>query len=508
VLLIAALAGPVAGQVTERVSVDSGWTQGNADSEEPSVSADGRYVAFRSTAGNLVVGDTNGVADVFVRDRQSGTTELVSVDSNEAQGNDLSDEPCISADGRYVAFTSWATNLVGGDTNGSHDVFVRDRQGGTTERVSVDASAAQGNGPSSSPSISADGRYVAFKSWATNLVNGDANGTFEDVFVRDRQGGTTERVNISSNGAQANDACEASSISADGRYVGFYTLADNLVSGDTNGSYDAFVHDRQVSTTVRVSINSGGVQGNGDSVDPSISADGRYVAFTSTAGNLVTGDTNGFADIFMRDCQSATTERVSVDSNGAQGNDHSFAPAVSVSADGRCVVFLSSAANLVSGDTGGFDVFIRDRQNGTTELVSIDSSGAQANGDSYDAAVSADGCYVAFESLATNLVSGDTNVASDVFVRVFDVSPPILSCPSQVYAIDHKGSPPGEVVFFLVTATDDQDPAPSVVCVPFSGSFFPPGVTMVTCTATDTSGNQSDCMFPVVVMPPIRRSTR
>ncbi len=419
VLLVAALAAPVAGQVTERVSVDSGGVEGNDWSVSPSISADGRYVAFESSAINLVSGDTNGFSDVFVRDRQSGTTERVSVDSAGAEGNGDSYGPSISADGRYVAFDSFATNLVSGDLGSHRDVFVRDSQSGTTERVSVRSSGTQGDADSAHPSISADGRYVAFESFANNLVSGDTNFSY-DVFVRDRQTGTTERVSLDSGGVEGNSASgfRGPSISADGRYVAFESDASNLVSGDTNGAEDVFVRDRQSGTTERVSLDSSGAQGNGASgfYGLSISADGRYVAFESDASNLVSGDTNGRHDVFVRDRQSGTTERVSVDSSGAQGNSASEYP--SISADGRYVAFHSFANNLVIGDTSGaHDVFVRDRQSGTTERVSIDSLGAQGNDHSYYPSISGDGRYVAFHSFATNLVSGDTNGAPDVFVR-------------------------------------------------------------------------------------------
>jgi len=200
-LLVAALAGPVAGQVTERVSVDSLGVQGNGDTYEASISADGRYVAFESAASNLVSGDTNSFTDVFVRDRQSGTTKRVSVSSLGAQGNNDSNGASISADGRYVAFSSRASNLIGGDTNVTSDVFVRDRQSGTTERVSIGSGGAQANDASGPASISADGRFVAFVSDATNLVSGDTNGV-TDIFVRDRVSGTTERVSIDSGGLE------------------------------------------------------------------------------------------------------------------------------------------------------------------------------------------------------------------------------------------------------------------------------------------------------------------
>ncbi len=342
-------------QVTQRVSVDSAGAQGNGDSDFHSISADGRYVAFGSFADNLVTGDTNVAGDVFVRDRQSGTTERVSVDSGGAQGNSYSDDPSISADGRYVAFASHAW---------LSDIFVRDRQSGTTELVSVATGGAQANGDSGwyGLSISADGRYVAFTSVASNLVPGDTNGAW-DVFVRDRLSGTTERVSIDSGGAQGNDYSWNTSISADGRYVAFGSIATNLVPGDTNGNFDVFVRDRQSGTTERVSIATNGTQGNNVSFAPSISANGRYVAFASDASNLVPGDTNGWAEVFLRDRQNGTIERVSIDSGGAQGNYPSFGPSISV--DGRYVAFYSYTTNLVPGDTNGHDdVFVRDRLGG------------------------------------------------------------------------------------------------------------------------------------------------
>jgi Tol biopolymer transport system component len=405
------------------VSVDSGGTQGNYESGAASISADGRYVAFDSRATNLVPGDTNGTWDAFIRDRQSGTTERVSVDSGGAQGNGLSGGSSISADGRYLAFVSSATNLVPGDTNGALDVFVRDRQSGTTERVSVDSGGAQGNGVSYLSSISSDGRYVAFRSYAQNLVPGDTNGTW-DVFVHDRQSGTTERVSVDSSGGQGNGNDwynDRLSISADGRYVAFYSSGTNLVPGDTNGTWDVFVRDRQNGTTERVSVDSGGAQGNDLSRSPAISADGRYVAFRSFAQNLVPGDTNGTWDVFVHDRQSGTTERVSVDSSGGQAYGDNYNTGnlyLSISADGRYVAFSSAAINLVPGDTNlSDDVFVRDRQSGTTERVSVDSSGTQGNGWSNYPSISADGRYVAFTSGATNLVPGDTNLYEDAFVR-------------------------------------------------------------------------------------------
>jgi Tol biopolymer transport system component len=409
------LGTPVCAQVTQRVSVDSGGISGNGDSVFPSISADGRWVAFHSLAANLVAGDTNGSWDVFVRDRQSGTTERVSVDSGSVQGSDDSFFPSVSADGRFVAFHSPATNLVPGDTNGMWDVFVRDRQSGTTERVSVESGGAQGNDHSISPSISADGRYVAFVSFATDLVLGDTNFA-HDIFVRDRQSGTTQRVSVDSSGAQGDSDSDFPSISPDSRYVVFRSNATNLVPGDTNGLIDIFVRDRQGGTTERVSVDSSGAESDGSSYSGVISANGRCVTFFSLATNLVTGDTNFAYDAFVRDRSGGTTERVSISSSGGQGDGPSYSN--SISADGRYVAFSSSAANLVFADTNGTsDIFVRDRQLGTTVRMSVSSGGAQGSSNSYAPSMSAEGRFAAFYSEATDLVPWDTNGFSDIFVR-------------------------------------------------------------------------------------------
>jgi Tol biopolymer transport system component len=368
-----------------------------------SISADGRYVAFVS------------IGDVFVRDRLTGTLERLSISSAGDPGNRESSWPSISADGRYVAFYSWASNLVPGDTNGATDVFVRDRLNGTTERVSVNSAGGEANGGSGATSISADGRYVAFGSGASNLVPDDTNRR-ADIFVRDRVNGTTERVNVDSRGDEANRSPAIHTISGDGRYVAFVTNATNLVRGDTNDKRDVFVHDRVTRTTERVSVDGAGNEGNFGSGDPSLSADGRFVAFYSWVA-LVPDDTNGESDIFVRDRLTGALERVSVDSAGGQANDASSAP--SLSADGRYVAFESVASNLVPGDTNGVvDVFVRDRFTGTTMRVSVSSAGDQATDFwSFGSNISADGRHVAFISSASHLVPDDTYGTYDVFVH-------------------------------------------------------------------------------------------
>jgi Tol biopolymer transport system component len=232
---------------TERVSVDSAGGQGNSFSaNEPAISADGRFIAFEAGATNLVVDDTNGARDIFVHDRQTGITERVSVDSAGNEGNNDSGGGAITADGRYVAFGSGASNLIPDDTNDASDIFVHDRQTGITERVSVDSAGSEANagsgGGSRSTAISADGRFIAFESGATNLISDDTNSA-SDIFVHDRQTGITERVSVDSAGNEGNHDSEWFDISADGRFVAFQSYASNLVPDDTNGNYDIFVHD-------------------------------------------------------------------------------------------------------------------------------------------------------------------------------------------------------------------------------------------------------------------------
>ena len=402
--------------VTTRVSVNSTGEQANGYSYETSISADGRWVAFSSEATNLVPGDTNDAEDVFVRDRMTGTTQRVSVRTDGSQGDGMSGRYWlgISADGQYVAFWSLATNLVGDDTNERSDVFVRDLVAGTTQRVSI-GSGGQANRDSYGSAISANGRYVAFYSGARNLVADDTNQS-EDVFVRDLVAGTTRRVSVGPGGRQANSGSFDPAISADGRHVAFVSRASNLVAGDTLRTLDVFVRDLVAGRTRRVSMGVGGQQPGNSSHSPVITAHGRHVAFHSYAGNLVAEDDNRLPDVFVRDLATATTRRVSVGPGGRDGNFSSYSPAIS--ANGRYVAFHSFASNLMAGDTNNeSDIFVRDRGTATTRRVSIGPNGQQANRDSYSPAISADGPQVAFESYASNLVAGDTNDTADIFVR-------------------------------------------------------------------------------------------
>jgi Ca2+-binding RTX toxin-like protein len=400
--------------VTTRVSKGLTGLQSNGFSSSPSMSADGRYVTFVSSASNLVAGDTNGVDDVFVYDRATQTTTRVNVGTGGVQSAGSGYRPSISADGRYIAFFSDATDLVAGDTNANRDIFVYDRTLQTTTRVNVDSNGIQSNDYSDDVTISADGRYVAFYSSATNLVAGDTNAR-ADVFVYDRNLQTTTRVSVDSSGVQGDASSDYPSMSADGRYVAFYSSATNLVTGDTNSTGDIFVYDRTTGSTTRVSVDSSGVQGDGSSSKPSISADGRYVAFYSSATNLVAGDTNLKSDIFVHDRTTGITTRVSTNSSGVQSDGESYDPIIS--ADGRYVAFYSYGTNLVLGDTNlQPDIFVYDRTTQVTTRVSVDGNGVQSNNGSYGLSMSADGRHLVFNSDGTNLVLGDTNAKTDIFV--------------------------------------------------------------------------------------------
>jgi len=400
-------------QATVRVSVSTNGIQSTGgDAEKAAISANGEFVAFTSPATNLVPSDANGKKDVFLRELRSGVTTRVSVNSVGAEANGDSANPSISADGRFVAFDSTATDLVSGDSNGLQDVFIHDRQTGQTTRVSVDSTGAEAVGGNSiEPSISADGRVVAFLSNATNLVSNDNNAK-TDVFVHDRATGQTTRANLGPANVEANNFSSSPAISADGHVVAFVSDADNLVSGgDLNGVKDVFVHDLVAGKTKRVSTGPEGVEGNGDSRFPSLSANGSAVAFQSFATNLVPGDTNAVEDVFVT--RGARPVRVSMGVSGVQGNNGSVD--ARISDDGLSVVFVSAASNLVPNDTNGaIDVFV---VRGTNPArMNLGPGAAEADLASSGPTITANGRIVAYRSDATTLIDDDTNADTDVFV--------------------------------------------------------------------------------------------
>jgi len=414
---------------TTLASVNSaGTATGNGDSFTfPVLSANGRFVAFGSEASDLVANDTNDTYDVFVRDLKTGTTTLASVNSaGTASGNGASSSPVLSADGRFVAFDSNASDLVANDANPTGGAFVRDLKTGTTTKLlSVNSAGTDYRySESFNPVLSANGRFVAFGSLNFTVFHdeGDDGAPFqEDLFVRNLKTGTTTLASVNSAGtATGNGSSFNPVLSADGRFVAFYSKAGDLAEDDTNDAYDVFVRDLKTGTTTLASVNSAGMGGNEGSFYPVLSADGRFVAFISNASNLVANDTNGKGDVFVRDLKTGTTTLVSINSTEmASGNDNSAFFGLSVSADGRFVAFKSNASDLVANDTNGKgDVFVRDLKTGTTKLLSVNSAGtATGNGPSFNPVLSANGRFVAFDSEASDLVANDTNGATDVFVR-------------------------------------------------------------------------------------------
>ncbi|MEO0492276.1 MAG: S-layer homology domain-containing protein [Actinomycetota bacterium] len=395
----------------------------------PEVNGDGRYVVFHSEQGFVVPGDTNGFSDVFMRDRTEGTLEVLSKPSS-GQSNGDSSFADISNDGRFVVFHSEATNLVAGsDTNNSWDIFLLDRQTGTLERVSVDENGNQADGSSFHASVSDDGRYVAFHSLATNLHPTD-NDTDADIFVKDRQTGEVDLISQTPTFGAVDGRSFVPDISGDGRYVAYESEATNLVGNDTNDKWDIFVYDRDGNTTERISLSAELQNADDNSFLPKISNDGRYIAFESFAENLIFGDTNGVADVYLYDRQLVQTTRVSVPFGvGDDSNDRSLG--VALSDDGTQIAFQSWASNLVPGDTNDvLDVFYFEvGDTAPTRMSQNDGTGG--NGPSALPAMAGDGSIVVFESLASNLGdAADTDGFWDAFI--YDTTSGDLAAASPI----------------------------------------------------------------------------
>ena len=455
--------------LVSRSSESSGNDPGNGDSADPAISRDGHFVTFESVASNVVAGDT-ATMDVFVRDTQTGTTTLVSRSSatggNEI-GNGESADPDISGDGRYVTFDSRASNLDSADRDQVRDVFVRDRSNDTTTLVSrlTGASGPQANSESANPAISDDGRNIGFDSAATNIDDADHDDN-RDVYERDIQASVTTLVSRATggSGSQANQDAFMPAISSGGRTVAFTSHATNLDPGDSDTGADVFVHDDTIDTTALVSRATGTAGSKDASGHPRMSGDGRYVAFSSQTSKLDPADHDKVSDIFVRDLQAGTTTLVSRASSATKGDGDSWSPAISD--DGRFVAFFSYATNLDPADTDQTtDVFVRDLQAGTTTLVSRTSNqagGAKGDGDSLAPAISGDGRYVSFESVATNLDPADTDQTTDVFVRDVQAGTTTLVSradgPSGVNANDVAKGPAisgdGRLVSFTSSATN------------------------------------------------------
>ena len=408
---------------TDRMSVDSSGTAGDGVSSAPSISGDGSLVAFVSQSANFVASVSG--AQIYVHNRQTNQTEVISRDSNATtvnQGDGVSSTPAISADGRFVAFVSQSTNLVTGVSG--QQVYLRDRQTGLTTVVSKSTLGTVGNGASSVPDISADGRYIAFVSLATNLVT---NMTGQQIYLHDRQIDQTTLVSKDNSPIpiQGDGASNRPSVSSDGRYIAFASVATNF--GVAGGNQQIYIHDRFTGTNGTISLiskDSGAAAGNGNSSTPSISGDGRFVAFTSLATNLVAGVTG--QQIYLHDRfagVNGTNVLISHDNSGTpvKGNGNSSVP--SISSNGQFVAFTSLATNLLApaSAVAGPQIYIHDwltGANGVTSLVSKDNSVVPVAGTSASAtdtpSTNGDGGFVAFFSQATNLVAGS---GSHIYVR-------------------------------------------------------------------------------------------
>ena len=408
--------------VTGLVSVSTTGSTGNAPATANDLSGLGRFVAIRSAASNLVPGDTNNTDDVFVRNTLSQTTTRVSVSTAGAQANGPSDSPSISYDGRWVAFRSAATNLVAGDTNGQSDIFLRDLRNKTTIRVSVKSNGGgqTTGGGVANPQVSYDGNEVVFESSATNVVDFDLNGK-PDVFVRNVSAGFTEIETVTSSEFALTAGGTSPRFSGNGRYVVFES-STNQVGIDTNGDSDIFLRDRVNGTTEKVSTASNGDPSDGDSQFADVSDDGRYITFQSVATDLTTAVDAAGLDVFRRDRQLATTVLVTRNTAGQPAN--AGGGGTQVSADGNKVAFSSNATNLAADSNGVSDAFVRDIAAGTTTRTSVKTTGGQINGLSFAPSISPDGTASSFSTLSTDLYDQDANATFDVYVRgTYEVGP-------------------------------------------------------------------------------------
>ncbi len=422
-VMVPSVAQAASGPTTVQMSVTTGGFApghgGNGDdsgTERRLLSDDGRYAVFASS-GPVVPGQQQLDWQIVRRDRQLGTTLLISKSSAGVKGNGGSTAPSVSADGQVIAFHSYASNLVPGDTNGDSDIFVHDVRTGRTTRASVTSQGTQvptgqvaGENIVGAPSISADGRWVGFTARTAGFVPGDELGS--NAYLHDRQTGSIDVVSRTANGL-ITDAMTASTVSpsADGSYVAFHSGSANVVPSDGNGDPDVFVWQRSTGKTItKVPA------GEDGAVHHSMTPDGRFIVFESSTGDLTPAERNGKKHIFVFDRTLGTTDRVSVAPNGDLGNQESRYPAISK--DGRYVSFRSTATNLVPGDTNNEDdIFRRDRSTGKTIRISVTANGSQNTRQSRSPAISGDGQHVLFESHGSTLTPVDTRTWSQVFVR-------------------------------------------------------------------------------------------
>jgi YVTN family beta-propeller protein len=491
--------------VSSSASGEVGFQANNlASSVAPSISADGRYVAFHSYAPNLVPGDTNNDLDVFVKDTQTGAIEKTSTTAAGVHGAGGSERASISADARYVAFVSRAANLIQLDTNNTEDVLLKDRNTGVITRISAPTPTTQFTQASLNPSISGNGSMIAFTT-AAPAAPGDGN-TLPDVYLRGTPVATLVRVSSVSFGARGDAASDQASISQDGRYAVFTSAASTLVGTDVNGQPDVFLQDRSNGVITRVSsVATGNGNINGASEAIAISADNQWLAFISTGSNLITGDTNGLNDVFVKQLGSTTNLRVSTASGGAQRTSGVITGPVSISSTGNWVTFSSSDSNLVSGDSNGFsDIVLKNRATDTTQLLSTSAAGVLGNGHSLQAQLSDDGSMAVFASDASNLVSGDSNGVRDIFVKTVS-SGAIARVSSNSSGAQANGasshpaiSSNGRFVAFASAASDLVAGDSNGLIDIFVKDLTNGSLTRVSVDAAGTQGVGGDCSSPSI----------
>ncbi|MCC7014005.1 MAG: PD40 domain-containing protein [Planctomycetes bacterium] len=447
-IIALSLASHAAQAVVKRVRLAPGGAEPNdfawdLDYPHRTLSADGRFCAVASFASNLVAGDTNGRRDIFVHDRLLHVTRLVSVSTSGVQGDRDSQTPSISDDGNLVAFFSASTNLVSGPAGQFGGIFVRDVAAGTTTRENFGPGGVDPNVVCTYHSLSGDGQRLLFLSQASNLAPNDTQG-FKDVFVRDRVSGAVSCVSVNLSGQPGNGPSETATISRNGQFVVFQSFANDLVAGDTNDRDDIFVRDLASGVTELithdVTIPWWVSVGTGVASD-----DGRFIAFSSSASSLVLGDWNGMHDVFLRDRQLGLTTLVSATSSGLSANGPSSYPIISP--DGSVVVFQSKASNLTLNDANGqMDIFLWERVSGVTSLVSASPDGVSGTGTSSKADLSANGRTIVFKSTAVDLVGGTAGIYEQEFVsEVGALSLVYCSAGTSsngcVPSIGHSGAP-------------------------------------------------------------------
>jgi hypothetical protein len=485
----------------ELVSKSSTGVLGNGPSRNPSISADGRYVAFESTAKNLVPNDTNGVTDIFVHDRQIGQTTRVSVTHNGGQANGASFEAAISGDGRFVSYSSKATNLVAnpiyppkidcGDTSGhernpSIQVYLYDRQTGAVTQASVNNQGVSANCRSWLSDISGDGTYVVYGSHATNLVDPPKNNKKRDTYIYNRITKQVRYANLTPQGTRPDQGAGLVDISSSGRYVTFNTKSGLFDPIDNNKTFDVILLDQQTNQTKLISLNESGRVGPEISHYSDVNTNGQYVVF-QTLNQLTSEDRNNVTDIYLRDIVNNQTILITSPNSGQQANGNSRSG--KLSGDGRYVTFISSANNLVANDTNGTeDLFMRDMTNGQITRLSVTLSGAQTSGSLNGThAISTDGTFVAFSSSANNLVSGDNNGKPDVFVRSLGPAQPLPTSTSTT--IPENTTTP--------TPTDVSPPAdtPTPTETPTQTSETQPSPTPTDTPVPSPTGDVTSCFI-------------